>query len=54
MTDCEHLIENAFAAYLKCGEDFEDFKESFDKEMALSRNKIMLSEVNMTVDELWR
>lgn len=50
MTNCEHLIENALVA-IRCGDD--DFKKSFDKEMELPRNKIMLSEVNMTVDELW-
>lgn len=50
MTNCEHLIENALAA-IRIGND--DFKESFDKEMALPSNEIMLSEVNMTVDELW-
>ena len=50
MTNCEHLIENALLA-IRAGDD--DFKESFDKEMELSSNQIMLSEVNMTVDELW-
>lgn len=50
MTNCEHLLENALAAIRTGGKDF---KESFDKEMALSRNKIMLSEISMTVDELW-
>lgn len=50
MTNCEHLIENALLA-IRCGGD--DFKESFDKEMELPSNQIMLSEVNMTIDELW-
>ena len=50
MTNCEHLIENALLA-IRAGDD--DFKESFDKEMELSSNQIMLSEVNMTIDELW-
>ncbi len=50
MTNCEHLLENALAA---CRTGGKDFKESFDKEMALPRNQIMLLEVNMTVDELW-
>lgn len=50
MTNCEHLIENALAACRKCNNDF---KEAFDKEMALSRNQIIISEVNMSVDELW-
>lgn len=50
MTNCEHLIENALVA-IRAGDD--DFKKSFDKEMELSRNQIMLSEVSMTVDELW-
>lgn len=50
MTNCEHLIENALVV-IRSGSD--DFKESFDKEMVLSKNKIMLSEVSMTVDELW-
>lgn len=50
MTNCEHLIENALVA-IRCGDD--DFKESFDKEMELPGNQIMLSEVNMTIDELW-
>lgn len=50
MTNCEHLIENALVA-IRCGDD--DFKESFDKEKELPSNQIMLSEVNMTIDELW-
>lgn len=50
MTNCEHLIENALVA-IRCGNN--DFKESFDKEMELPRNQIMLSEVNMTIEELW-
>ena len=51
MTNCEHLIENALLA-IRAGDD--DFKELFDKEMELSSNQIILSEVNMTIDELWR
>ena len=43
-------IENALVA-IRCGND--DFKESFDKEMELPSNQIMLSEVNMTIEELW-
>lgn len=43
-------IENALLA-IRAGDD--DFKESFDKEMELPSNQMMLSEVNMTVDELW-
>lgn len=50
MTNCEHLIENALLA-IRAGDD--NFKESFDKEMELPSNQIMLSEVNMTIDELW-
>ena len=50
MTNCEHLIENALVA-IRCGDD--DFKETVEKEMELPSNQIMLSEVNMTIDELW-
>ena len=51
MTNCEHLIENALLA-IRAGDD--DFKESFDKEMELPSNQIMLSEVNMIINELRR
>ena len=57
MTNCEHLIENALVA-IRRGDD--DFKESFDKEMELPGNhhgsldnRHRISEVNMTIEELW-